>query len=566
MIRNPIIHKEVLSALRTRKAILMQSLFLLVLAILLWQEWPAGGMQNILQGKDSQAILSIIALGELVMVALFAPAFTAASLTGEKERQTFESLFATAMRPWEIAVGKMIGSLGFILLLVLSGVPALAATLLLGGTGAEKIIAIVAVLLLTAVYLGMIGMLVSTVMHRSYRAIIVTYAVILMVFFLLALPAWPLGQGRLIERGGTTWQTVLHVLASFSPLQAMLSLVWQNSAYAKGAETMPAFWQTYIILSCGAIMVIAAICLYKLHRPVAPPRPREKLKVIERGKISARTFLFIVDPRKRKRMIRWWQNPVAIKEFRSRPMLQAQWLLRAVGICLICSVVLAILVAISVSALVSESGGTIRTVAGAISALMVTLIILIGPATASGAISADRETGVWDLMRTTRLPSWRILSGKFQASVIPLLLLAAATAPALLILQYVAREVGLNLWPGIIKVFCIVGMTILFVSTAGMLFSSFFSRTSTATAWTYALVVTMGLATLLVLLRKEHLSERFIEMVFLTNPIAAAMDAAGNEAMQKYDLVFRHLKIMGIATATMFVVASVRVFQLRRAD
>ena len=37
---NPIIHKEVLSALRTKKAFLMQGLFLLVLAGLVWLLWP----------------------------------------------------------------------------------------------------------------------------------------------------------------------------------------------------------------------------------------------------------------------------------------------------------------------------------------------------------------------------------------------------------------------------------------------------------------------------------------------------------------------------------------------
>ena len=41
MINNPIIHKEVLSALRTRKAIAMQGLFLLVLAGLMTSCGPA---------------------------------------------------------------------------------------------------------------------------------------------------------------------------------------------------------------------------------------------------------------------------------------------------------------------------------------------------------------------------------------------------------------------------------------------------------------------------------------------------------------------------------------------
>jgi len=47
MIANPILRKEVLSALRTRKAFLMQALFLLMTAVLLWRYWPADGLQDI---------------------------------------------------------------------------------------------------------------------------------------------------------------------------------------------------------------------------------------------------------------------------------------------------------------------------------------------------------------------------------------------------------------------------------------------------------------------------------------------------------------------------------------
>jgi len=560
MIINPIIRKEVLAALRTRKAIAMQACWFLVAAGLFWLFWPADGLQDV-GGQKARNIFSIMAIGELVMVALFAPAFTAASLTSEKERNSLESLFATPLRPWEIATGKMVGSLAFLILLVISGIPALAAPLLMGGIRETEVLSVVGVLLLTAVYLGMIGLLVSTIMHRSYRAIIVTYAILLVVCFLVALPAWPISR-HLITRGGPNLQAVMHVLASLSPLEAMISLVWPGSTYAVGAHGLPAYWQVFLPASCLVIAAIAAVCLFKLHRPIAPPRPREKLKVVERGKISARSFLFLIDPRKRKRMIRWWQNPVLIKEFRSRPMLQSQWLMRAIGTSLIVSILLMFLVSLSIQHFVAESIDLIQAMSMAVAAMMVVLIVLIGPAITGGTICADRESGVWELMRTTRLSSWRVVSGKLQASVIPLLLVALAMVPALGILLWFDFE----LWPNVVRIGYVVGMTILFVSTAGMFFSSLLARTATATAWTYGLIITLAMATLLVLLGQEHFSQRFIRGVFLVNPIMAAMDAAGNPAMQRHNLMIPHLKIIGATTAAMFVVAVVRVFHLRRAD
>jgi ABC-type transport system involved in multi-copper enzyme maturation permease subunit len=560
MIANPIIRKEVLSSLRTRKAVAMQVLFLLVAALLIWRNWPPEGLQDI-GSQQARTIFSILAVGQLAMIALFAPAFTAASLTTEREKNTLESLFCTAMKPWEIALGKMAGSLAFLLLLVLMGAPAPALLFLMGGIAGTMVLGVVGILLLTAVYLGMIGMLISTFMHRSYRAIIVTYGVLLVVFFLFALPAWPLSHNLLREVPGP-WQAPLHLLCSLSPLEAVLSLVLDQSPYAVGAVGMPPFWLTFIPMSLAVIALTAGVCIFRLRRPIGPPRPREKLRVVERGKITARTFLFIIDPRKRKKMIRWWQNPILIKEFRTRPMLQAQWLLRTIGISLIVSILLMFLVAASVSAWVGEDVAMIPSMLTAVAALAVVLLILVGPAITGGAICSDRESGVWELIRTTRLSSLSIVSGKFQASIIPLLLLGLAVAPAMVVLLYFDPDQ----WPNVLWVLAVVGMTVLFVSTAGVFFSSVFSKTASATAATYGLLILMGVGSLMVLLDPQGFSHRVVRDIFLINPIAAVLDAAGSASMRRYDLVVPHLKIMAAATLSMLAVAVVRVFQLRRPE
>ena len=499
-------------------------------------------------------------MGQLALVAMFAPAFTAAAITSEREKRTMESLFATLLRPWEIVIGKMAGSLIFIVMLVLTGVPALAAPFLLGGVSGATLLSAVGVLLLTAVYLGTIGLLVSTHMHRSYRAIIVTYVVLIFVCFVFALPAWPVTK-NLILQGGPIWQAVLHTVVSLSPLEAMLSVVMGNSSYAIGAANMPPFHVTFVPVALVVITVCVSICLAKLHRPIAPPRPREGMKVVERdGKITVRSFVFLIDPRKRKRMIAWWQNPVLMKEFRTRPMLQTQWLLRACGICLISSIVLMLIVAISIQTWIAESTGMFNQMLTAVAALILTLIMLVGPAMTSGAICSDRESGVWDLIRATRISSLRLASGKFQASIIPLLMLAASMAPAMIVLLYF----DMNLLSGILRVLSVVGLTVLFVATAGTLFSSIFAKSSTATAWTYALMIAMGLASLLVVLDPEGFSQRFVRGAFLINPVAAGMAAAGAQGLARFNLIDPHMKIVGAVTAGMFIITVMRIIHLRR--
>ena len=558
MINNPIIRKELLTSLRTRKALAMQTIFLLASGLLLWVLWPEGGMQAV-GDRQAAKILSTLAIGELFMVALFAPTFTAASLTMESEHNTLESLFATTLKPWEIAIGKMVGSLGFLMLLIVSGVPVLGAAFLLGGITIGQVVAVVGVLVMTGIYLGLIGMLVSTFMHRSYRAIIVAYA-ILMGIMGSAIIAWP-QSGNIMALAGEPWNSVLHVVASLSPIQAMMSVVLSESEYVKPAVGMPPFWQVFLVLSAIISIFAAVAVMFKLRHPVPPPRPREKMKVVERG-ISARSFFFLIDPRKRRRMIMWWQNPILVKEFRSRPMLQTHWLFRAISLTLIVSLLLVFLVSLSVQALVGQGGDMIGKMIVAVAALMVVLVVFIGPAMSGGALCGDRETGVWDLIRATRISSWRIVTGKFQASVIPLLLLTIATLPSLGIMVYFRIESTM----AVVKPLAVVGMTIAFVSSAGMFFSGLCSKTSVASAWTYAVMIGITMGSLLVLLAGDAMSDWFIRCILLVNPVAAAMDAAESPAMDGYNLWIPHLKIMAVATIAMMFVSIVRVYQLRRAN
>ncbi|MFW6132885.1 MAG: ABC transporter permease [Planctomycetota bacterium] len=567
MTANPIIRRELLSGLRRPKALVMQAGFLAAVAVLVLLYWPAGGYQDI-SGQVAQDLFGTLAVGQMVLVVLFAPAFTAASLTSEREHNTLESLFATTMRPGQIATGKMVGSLGLLLLIVLSGVPALALPFLLGGLAGWQIFAVLGVLLLTALYLGMIGLLVSAVMHRSYRAIIVTYAVLLVVCFLLALPATPL-SGHLLQRKGHIWQSVWHVLASLSPIEAMLSLVWREHSWAGGAAHMPPFWAMFLPIAGVTAVATTLVCLVKMRRPAPPPRPREKLKIVERGQISARSFLFVIDPRKRKKMISWWQNPMLIKEFRTRPMLQAQWLLRAVLWCLVAAVALMIVQAMTVTATLPERPSVqiiTQDIPVVIAALSVLVLVLVGPAITGGTLCSDRESGVWDLIRTTRLPSWRIVTGKLQAAVIPLLLLVVAIVPTLLILPLLV-DFTVNLWPVTWRVVQVVLMTAAFVAVAGMFFSGLCQRTATATAWTYGLVITLTLLTLLMRLGAGRFGHRVVATVFTVSPLAAALDAADSDALGRYPgLMGRHLTVMAGVVAVMLAASVVRIIQLRRPD
>ena len=76
MMSNPIIHKEVLSSLRTKKAFWMQALFFLVTAALVWLLWPLallvlGSVMWRRQARTWQRLQPVAAAGPLRERAVF---------------------------------------------------------------------------------------------------------------------------------------------------------------------------------------------------------------------------------------------------------------------------------------------------------------------------------------------------------------------------------------------------------------------------------------------------------------------------------------------------------------
>jgi len=109
------------------------------------------------------------------------------------------------------------------------------------------------------------------------------------------------------------------------------------------------------------------------------------------------------------------------------------------------------------------------------------LILFIGPALTSGAISSERERGTFDLLRASLLSSRELVLGKLGAAVAYLLLLILAALP----LQSLAFFLG-----GVGMAEMVVSLVMLTVSAfffcvLGLYFSSIARKTSTANILAY---------------------------------------------------------------------------------
>lgn len=124
-----------------------------------------------------QVMFYIIAVIEYLIVALIMPIMTASSISGEKERQTFDILLTTPIKRLRIVWGKVISSTVRIMIFIIGSIPIMAVSFTLGGLSWGYLLLFLITMLIFAIFTGSFGVLVSTFTKRSIVSIIISYVV-----------------------------------------------------------------------------------------------------------------------------------------------------------------------------------------------------------------------------------------------------------------------------------------------------------------------------------------------------------------------------------------------------
>ena len=137
-------------------------------------------------GKLFFAAVSALELG---LICLLAPALTADLISGERERRTYDLLLVTPLTRGQIVLGKLVPALGSLLLLVVLALPLQAVAVLLGGVGSEDLVVGFAILVLTAITYGCVGLYWSARLRTTRAAVALAYATTLLGIIGLPLAA-----------------------------------------------------------------------------------------------------------------------------------------------------------------------------------------------------------------------------------------------------------------------------------------------------------------------------------------------------------------------------------------
>lgn len=180
MMLNPIFESSARRRMRTIKTPLLISAYILLLILLAasqLQVFMGQGVQVTAMRLGMECYIWMTAL-ELLLIILVAPALSAGSIAGERERRTFDLLLVTGVGAGRIVMGKLLESFVFLSVLILCGMPVMSLVLVTGGVSIWDVLMTHVYLLVIAFGALCAGMVVSVMMKRSLTAIIASYLLI----------------------------------------------------------------------------------------------------------------------------------------------------------------------------------------------------------------------------------------------------------------------------------------------------------------------------------------------------------------------------------------------------
>jgi ABC-type transport system involved in multi-copper enzyme maturation permease subunit len=437
---NPVLIRELLVNLRAPRAFLLQFVYVAFLGVMVYFAWPSD--PTMVSSGAAQRLFDLFFLGQFFLIALVAPTFAAGSITGEKERKTYEMLLASPLQPTSILVGKLLSSLTYLVLLIVSSLPLIILCFLLGGILLSEIARAYLILILAAGTFGLLSLACSSYFGRTSSALVVSYLVILP----LAMTCVYLTR---------TNDTTLRDFVSISVLPPWCLMIW-------------------------SIVVIALN--RRLLRP--PDVGSEGKEVVDEEQEMKYAIGVVIDrdlfpdklfaPAKRTDLMPDGTNPVLDKELRSEIFSQGTLMLRVV---IQVSMLLSIPLMAILLFLRPENAGYYVS-------YVLTFNLLVGPVFSSGSITGERERQTLNLLLTTLLRPGKIVFAKLIAALRVSTVLTFLLTEQLLLAYVLIPELRNAAWT-LVVFLLIIATTCLATSTIGLLCSALSRKTSVAMIMTY---------------------------------------------------------------------------------
>jgi ABC-type transport system involved in multi-copper enzyme maturation permease subunit len=553
VIGRPVIQREFVGLLRTRRSSVVLIGLAVAMSSLVVARWPSDGLVD-LSGQQSLQTFRVIAFGLVAAVALLVPVFPATSIVQEKRRNTLGLLLNSSLRPSDIFLGKLVATLGFVALLLLVTLPAVSACHALGGLSFnDNILWLYVVLVMASLEFAAWALLVSSLATTTDGAMRATFGGVLLLTILSLIPHYFLEGSE-----GTLASLATH-FRTLSPIPSVLQLAGQLDPGSIGLLTQVDHVTDFLTSSFVIFCLCSALTIRQLASPLLDRSRSAGTMTNDQptGIKVLRRLFYLVDPQRRSAGIPSFVNPILVKEFQCRQFGRSHWLLRLIAGCGLISLTLAYATTLGSSEWGVEKIGAI------IITMQVGLIAVFAPGISAGLISSERESGGWDQLRATPLSSGAIVRGKLLSVAWTLILLLMATLPGygvMIWIKPVLRE-------QIQQIMISLALAMLFAAMLSAAVSSCFRRTAPATVTSYLLLSALWGGSLMIWLGRDSIfGFDFVRSALAINPLAAALSINRSPGFAVYNLVPINWWLMSGGSLLCFLFLSIQTRRLSRPE
>jgi ABC-type transport system involved in multi-copper enzyme maturation permease subunit len=399
----PIFAREWLTVPRQSRHYIVRAVYLGLLWVLGVTAWQAtvGWDQTATLGDTARfgwLLFKILIYVQLALLLFFSALSAASTIAREKDRRTFVLLLMTDLRNYELVLGKVLGSLLPIAVLLAGAVPVLGLLLLLGGIAPEQVGQATLIMAGTALAAGSLGGLVALWREKMFPSLALTVLFLVLYLCLVrALGIVPTIAGLL----GSNYAHAIPVDAWQRWLDPFLALqgVLEPTEQANGVVA-PAYGFAVAMLVISALLNAWAMWRLRVWNPSGEPimqreQPTAEEEDIDRAKAHAAPGAL--------RAV--WPNPILWREIRTRAYGRRPFLIK-----LAYGIVLALICYYALEAL--WTAGRMPYVAAYGLVPVGILSLLLVSAQAVTAITSERDSGALDLLLVTDLTPKEFIFGK----------------------------------------------------------------------------------------------------------------------------------------------------------
>ena len=303
MMQNPVYSREMKVSSRSIRLPLIIVLFngILSMVTLLNMYSAVAQVEStaVIQYSSFMDMYEFVTTIEFILLMFIVPAVTAASISGERERQTLELMLTTQMTASQVVIGKLMSALSTLLLLIVSSFPAVAMVFVYGGITWQDILSLLMCYITVAFFAGSLGICFSALFKRSTISTVVTYGVLIAVVagtyfinkFSLSLSSMNInnsvaayGFGENVVKpssGNVIYLLLINPAATFYTIingQMGGSAPTAKMAGSFGMQSTGFVMENWIIISIVIQLSIAALMIWVAIKAVEPVKRRRRQK------------------------------------------------------------------------------------------------------------------------------------------------------------------------------------------------------------------------------------------------------------------------------------------------